>query len=583
MLKVKDFLTQPLANNLFNLHKISFMKKMFYLFLIPPLIMFSQQKNNTPKLIIGIVVDQMRYDYLIKFKNNFTKGGFLKLMNEGIFLKNTHYNYIPTYTAPGHASIYTGTTPRYHGIIANEWFDKFSGKDIYCVEDDKVQPVGTTNKNGQMSPKNLLSSTITDELKLLNKNKSKVIALSIKDRSAILPAGHMADAAYWWDDATGNFITSDFYQKKLPEWLDQFNQQNLPIQYLQKNWNLLLPKNKYVSTLPDSNQYEKSILKNTAPQFPYIFNDYVAQKNVSILKYTPYGNSILIDLAKECIIQENLGKNSNTDFLSISFSCTDYIGHMYGTEALELEDVYYRLDHDLNNFINFLDKHIGKDNYLLFLTADHAAAYNTQYLKNNKFPVDYFSEQKLKKDLNSLLFKQYKDSALIAEIINGQIFINHNKIQLLNIDIQKLKYQIKNICLDNPAIAEAYTNDDLMINNPKEFSLYYLIANGFLPNKSGDISFVLQPGNMSYMDKGTTHGSGYNYDTHVPLIFYGFKNIHLESTQFYRITQIAPTLAYILNINLPNACYDLPIEEVLRNINVSYYPSNDALPGSGHN
>ncbi len=539
----------------------------------------AQNKPSSPQLVIGIVVDQMRYDYLIKFQKNFTKGGFNKLMKEGIFLKNTHYNYIPTYTAPGHASIYTGTTPRYHGIVANEWYDKTLGKEIYCVQDYSTSPIGANNDNGKMSPKNLIASTITDELKLLFKNNSKVISISIKDRSAILPAGHLADAAYWWDELSGNFITSSFYQNNLPQWLITFNQQNLPLTYLQKNWDLLLPKDKYISTLPDSNQYERSIIKTQSPKFPYNFSAYVNTKNYTILKYTPYGNSILIDLAKECILQEKLGNHNHTDFLCISFSCTDYIGHLYGTEALELEDAYYRLDRDLNNFINFLDKHIGKDNYLLFLTADHAGAYNTQYLKDNKFSVNYFSELKLQQDLKKFLLNKYKDSSLILHISNNQIYLNHNKITYNKLPLDQLKKDIQQFCYQYPEIAEVFLRDDLIRNNPRDFSLYGLVANGFSPSRSGDIVFVLHPGNMDYSTQGTTHGSAYNYDTHVPLLFYGFKNKALESTKFYRITQIAPTLAFLLNINLPNACFDTPIDEVIENIHVYY--SNYTSPYDG--
>lgn len=541
--------------------------------------LMAQNKPSSPQLVIGIVVDQMRYDYLIKFQKNFTKGGFNKLMKEGIFLKNTHYNYIPTYTAPGHASIYTGTSPRYHGIIANEWYDRTLGKEIYCVQDYSTSPIGANNDNGKMSPKNLIASTITDELKLLFKNNSKVISISIKDRSAILPAGHLADAAYWWDEQSGNFITSSFYQNNLPQWLITFNQQNLPLTYLEKNWDLLLPKDKYISTLPDSNQYERSLIKTQAPKFPYDFSTYVNNKNISILKYTPYGNSILIDLAKECILQEKLGKHNHTDFLCISFSCTDYIGHLYGTEALELEDAYYRLDRDLNNFINFLDKTIGKDNYLLFLTADHAGAYNTQYLKDNKFSVNYFSELKLQQDLKKFLQDKYKDSSVILNISNNQIYLNHNKITYNKLPLDQLKKDIQQFCYQYPEIAEVFLRDDLIRNNPRDFSLYGLVANGFSPSRSGDIVFVLHPGNMDYSTQGTTHGSGYNYDTHVPLLFYGFKNKALESTKFYRITQIVPTLAFLLNINLPNACYDTPIDEVIENINVYY--SNYTTPYDG--
>lgn len=535
----------------------------------------AQNKQDKPKLVIGIVIDQMRYDYLIKFRNNFTKGGFLKLMNEGIFLKNVHYNYIPTYTAPGHASIYTGTTPRFHQIIANEWYDKKQKKIIYCVSTESVMSVGTNNDNGKMSPANMLASNITDELKLLNKDKSKVISISIKDRSAILPGGHLCDAAYWWDEATGNFISSSFYMHQLPQWVVNFNNQRLALQYLQKNWDLIISREKYVSSLSDSNQYEKSILNKYAPKFPYDFSEYVKNEKVSILKYTPYGNSILIDFAKECIINEKLGKNKMTDFLCMSFSSTDYIGHMYGTEALELEDAYYRLDRDLNNFISFLDKNVGRDNYLIFLTADHAAALNTQYLKDNKFNVNYFSEDKLKNDLKIYLFNKYNDSTLITEIINEQIFLNHDKISTLKINEDDLKKDIRKFCYRYDEVAEVYLSEDLVKSDIKDFSLYGLVANGFSPAKSGDIVLVLHPGNMDYSNKGTTHGSAYNYDTHVPLIFYGFRNRHIESHQFYRITQIAPTLSFLLNINIPNACFDVPIDEVLNNVNVDY-PLNDS-------
>lgn len=556
------------------------MKNIFYCLIFISTYVFSQQnKSDVPKLIVGIVVDQMRYDYIIKFQKNFTKGGFNKLINEGVFLKNVHYNYIPTYTAPGHASIYTGTTPRFHNIIANDWFDKFQKKDVYCVSDESVNSVGTNNANGKMSPRNLKSSTITDELKLFYKDKSKVIGISIKDRSAILPAGHLADAAFWWDEETGNFISSTFYLQQLPQWIINFNNQQLPKQYLQKNWDLLLPKEKYISTLPDSNKYERSIVSNHAPKFPYDFSDYVKNNKFNVLKYTPYGNSILIDLAKECIINEKLGQHPQTDFLCISFSSTDYIGHYYGTEALELEDAYYRLDRDLNNLISFLDKNIGKNNYLLFLTADHAGAINTQYLKDNKFPVNYFSETKLQQDLKKFLQQEYNDSTLIYEVNNEQIFLNIEKIQSKKIDITKLKQSIQTFCYQYPEIAEVFLKEDLVRSNFKDRSLYGLVANGYSPSLSGDIIFVLHPGNMDYGDKGTTHGSAYNYDTHIPLIFYGWKIKHSESTDLYRITQIAPTLSYILSINLPNACYDTPIDEILENIKTTVPNNNNFYEG----
>ena len=532
------------------------------------------QNEQPPKLVVGIVIDQMRYDYLIKFQKNFSKGGFIKLMNEGAFFKNVHYNYIPTYTAPGHASIYTGSTPRYHGIIANDWFDKKTGKEMYCVKDTFVQSVGTKNKSGKMSPKNLLANTITDELKLMYKNQCKVISISIKDRSAILPGGHMADAAYWWDDKSGDFISSTFYMKQLPDWLIKFNQLKYPESYLSQPWQLLLSKDKYLSTLPDSNQYEESIIKNTPPKFSYNFKNQIDEKKYAVLTGTPYGNSILIDLAKECVLNEKLGKHENTDFLCVSFSSTDYIGHYYGTESLELEDAYYRLNIDIANLITFLDKNIGHDNYTLFITADHAAAYNTNYMKDNKFNVSYFSEQKLFRDVKIFCQNKFGDSTIIANVSNGQIFFNAMQISKKNISKSNLETDIKSFCLMYPTITEAYTSSELSVDYSDNFTPYGMACKGYSPNKSGDIVFILQPQCMDYEEKGTTHGTAYNYDTHVPLILYGKGIKQMYSIKFYKITQLAPTLSYLLNINIPNTCFDKPIEELFSKENTTNQSEN---------
>ncbi|MGZ3905005.1 MAG: alkaline phosphatase family protein, partial [Bacteroidia bacterium] len=345
-------------------------KSFLYLLLILTTYTFSQG----PKLIVGIVVDQMRYDYLYRFSEKYTEGGFKRIMKEGFNCRNTQYNYIPTFTGPGHSSIYTGTTPAIHGIAANEWYDKKTKKEVYCAYDKNSMPVGTTDKVGHASPINLESTTIGDEIKIASLNKAKVIGVSLKDRSSILPAGHAADGAYWFDGSTGNFITSGFYRSELPKWLIDFNAKGLAKKYLAEGWNTLLPLDKYTESLPDDNPYEKSPNKKDKPVFPYEYKEFIEKNNLEIIKATPQGNTITKELAKAAIEGEGLGADNICDMLCVSFSSTDYVGHAFGPRSVELEDVYIRLDKDLEEFFAYLDTKIGKGNYTLFITADHGAS-----------------------------------------------------------------------------------------------------------------------------------------------------------------------------------------------------------------
>jgi predicted AlkP superfamily pyrophosphatase or phosphodiesterase len=351
-----------------------------------------QKENTKPKLIVGIVIDQMRYDYLAKYYNKFSENGFKKLLTQGFNCKNTNYNYAPTYTGPGHASIYTGTTPSFHGIIGNDWFVIDSGRVIYVTDDPTVQTVGSAStKAGKMSPHNMLASTIGDELRLYSNLKSKVISVSLKDRAAILPGGHLSNGSYWFDSGSGNFITSTFYKKELPQWVTDFNVQHLSDKYLSQPWNTLLPIEQYTESAEDDNHYEGLYKGETKPVFPHNLPAMFSKTDYEVLLSTPFGNTIVKDIALAALKSENLGKGDNTDFLAISFSSTDYIGHMMGPQSIELEDTYLRLDRDLAEIITYLEKKYGKDNFLLFLTADHAVAYVPQELMDLKMNAGYFS------------------------------------------------------------------------------------------------------------------------------------------------------------------------------------------------
>ena len=512
--------------------------------------MSSLQAQERPKLVVGIVVDQMKMEYLYRFSNDFSANGFKRLMNNGYTFHNMHYNYMPTYTAPGHASIYTGTTPSTHGIIGNEWFNKAVGKDVYCTDDASVKTIGNgTEKEGAMSPKNLFSATITDELRMATNFKGKVIGLSIKDRGAILPAGHFANWAFWYSK-TGAFISSTFYGAALPNWVTEFNQEKRYMNYINKGWDLLKPIATYNESLPDDNPYEGKLDKDDAPVFPYDLSKIYKEKGADVLRTTPFGNDILAELAMKAIEKEELGKDEITDFLAVSFSSTDYVGHTFGPRSMELQDTYLRLDQTIAQFLNYLDKTVGKDNYLLFLTADHAGAENSNYLKDNKYNVKNIPSKEivgaLKKKSNETF-----GADLILDYSNFNLFLNKEIIKGKGLEFTKVKQSFKEFLMTQEQVKRVYTEEEILASSGDDYFLSF-IAKGYDPKQNGDIVILDKTGYMQYQATGTTHGSPNSYDTHVPLLFYGWQVPKGELHTKKYITQIAPTLSQMLKIPFPN-------------------------------
>jgi len=540
------------------------MKKFLLISGLIPLLLFSQTKR--PKLVVGIVIDQMRYDYLARFWNKFGDGGFKKLINNGYDCKNMNYNYMPTFTGPGHASIYTGTTPANHGIIANTWYDKKSNGYIYCTQDMLVNSVGTNSVYGKMSPKNLLTTTITDELKLATNNKAKVIGISLKDRAAILPAGHRADAAYWYEGGnSGNWISSTYYIKTLPDWVKKVNQENLDNQLLNTPWNTFLPISEYTESIADNNPYEGVFKGEKTPTFPHnlpTLRD--SNDNFDLIKATPFGNTILRNFAEATILGENLGKNDVTDFLTISFSSTDYVGHQFGPSSIEVEDTYIRLDKELAQLLAFIDKNIGKDNVLIFLTADHGAVNVPQFLIDNNLPGGYVNAKEIENYLKTYLKTQYNSDSLILNVSNDQIFLNYDYILNKNWNIALIESDIANFLLTKNGIAKVITAENL---KSTEFTDGILgdVQRGYNEVRSGDILYVLESGWISSVFKtGTTHGSPYKYDTHVPLLWYGFGVNTGSSNEAIYTPDIAATIAAILNIQPPSGCMGVPIQSLIK-------------------
>jgi len=522
-------------------------------------------KTSQPKLVVGIVVDQMRYDYLTRFAAKYGSGGFKRMMNEGFNCKNNHYNYVPTYTAPGHASIYTGTTPKYHGIISNNWYDKDIKKSVYCAEDNTVTSVGTKDDAGKMSPNRMITTTFTDENRLFTQMQGKTIGISIKDRGAILPAGHTANGAFWFHGKDeGRFITSSYYMNELPKWVQDFNDSDIAESYL-KTWDTYYDISTYTESGSDLNNFEGGFKGKETATFPYdLATLQDTNKGFDIIKATPYGNSIVADLAIASIKGEQLGADNITDVLAVSFSSTDYVGHNFGVNSKEIEDTYIRLDKDLERLFNALDAQVGKGEYTVFLTADHAAVNVPSYLQSVKIPAGYVNSSELKTKVNTFMESTYGASDLIESISNNQVFFNRTKLQSLKLNLQEVQLALVNEMIAYKHVSKVYTGTTMQ-STSFTTGIEELIQNGYNQKRSGDVIFVYDPAVISYSKTGSTHGSSFSYDTHVPLLFFGHGIAKGSTVQKTIVTDIAPTMAIMLGVNFPNGATGQPLEFVLEN------------------
>jgi len=528
-------------------------------------------KPSKPKLVIGLVIDQMRWDFLYRFTNLYSPNGFKRLLNNGFSCENTMIPYVPTYTAPGHATIYTGSLPSIHGIVGNNWFDKRTNRNVYCTDDSMVSAVGNSSVSGKMSPKNLWTTTITDELRLSNNFKSKVIGISLKDRGAILAAGHTGNAAYWFDNKDGKWISSSYYMNQLPEWVNKFNAKNLPDFYMAKDWNTLLPIANYLLSTEDNKEYENVIPGTTGTTFPHKLSQITTGKYIAF-NYTPYGNTFTLELAKAAIEYEKLGSNNVTDFLAVSISSTDYIGHLFGPNSIEIQDTYLRLDKDIAVFLQYLDLTLGKENYLLFLSSDHGVANVPGFSKENKIPGGVFNQAALAKNINELIEQKFSIKNGISSIQNYQVYLNSREIenQSLRMDkalqeklLPEVKQYVITLLSNELFITNAFETEKISGSSVSE-SLKTMHINGYAPQRSGDIHFILKPGYFDGSNRGTTHGAWNPYDAHIPLVWFGWNIKHGTTNQETYMTDIAPTIAAMLKIQMPNGSVGKVIGELIK-------------------
>ena len=542
-----------------------------------------------PKLVVGIVIDQMRYDYLYRYWDKYpASGGFKRLLGEGFSYESCHYNYVPTYTGPGHASIYTGTTPATHGIVGNNWFERETNRNTYVTDDKTVQAVGGTAAAGQQSPEHLLVTTITDELRLATNFQGKVIGLSMKDRGSILPAGRAANAAYWYDGTNGAFITSTWYLPALPAWVQQFNAAGYAARYLDQPWNTLLPIGEYTESTADDVPWESAFKGEDKPVFPHNLPTLsgaaptavaateraagekppkATPRNLDLIRSTPFGNSLTADFALEAVRAEQMGQRGPTDFLAVSFSCTDYVGHQFGTTAIETEDTYLRLDRDLARLLEGLEKQVGKGQVLVFLTADHAADQAAGFLQAHKLPGGGVGPAVVRDSVQRALVRRHGPGQWVLEYENQQVYLNRPLLTQKKLELSAVQNEVADILRAQPHITQAMTATDLARNVWAD-GLGYFQQNGFYAQRSGDGLAVLAPGWLEAYGypvvKGTTHGASWAYDTHVPLLFWGWHVRHGESPEAVRIVDVAPTVARFLHIQEPSGTTGRPLPEVLR-------------------
>ncbi len=519
--------------------------------------------KSKPKLVVGIVVDQMRYDYLTRFESKFGEGGFKRMMREGFNCKNNHFNFVPTYTGPGHASIYTGTTPKYHGIIGNNWYDKTTKEMVYCAGDENVEPIGTLDMAGKMSPHRMQTTTFGDENRLFTQMRGKTIGISLKDRGAILPAGHTANAAYWFHGRDeGVWVSSSFYMNELPKWVKDFNTSETAESYL-KVWNTLYDISTYTESGSDENTFEGGFRGKEKATFPYDLKVLSKEnRGFDILKATPYGNSLTTDFAMTAIKAEALGQDNITDVLTVSFSSTDYVGHNFGVNSKEIEDTYIRLDKDLERFFIYLDETIGKGEYTVFLTADHGAVDVPSYLSSVKIPAGYVDNKDRKEKFNKFLNTTYGTEAIVENISNGQIFLDRAKVKSLGLNLTDVQNAIAMEQLAYKNVSKVYTATT-MSTTSFSTGIEELLQNGFNQKRSGDVILVNDSAFISYGKTGSTHGSGLNYDTHVPLLFFGKGIAKGETYEKTIIPDIAPTISALLGISFPNGASGQPLGFVI--------------------
>ncbi len=528
---------------------------------------FSQVRAAPPKLVLAILVDQLRYDYMERFHDQFTEGGFRLLTDKGAFMTFARYDYCPTITGPGHASFFSGATPSMHGIIANDWFDKRTGQVMYCVADPSVEGVGTNTAAGKMSPRNFIGANFSDQMRL--HYQSKVVGLSMKDRGAILPAGKKPAGAYWFEAASGNFITSSYYKTALPAWAQQFNGRKRAAQFIGQTWSRLLDPKLYL--WPDEAAGEGVLEGEKKATFDHVIAGSKTEGYETIMP-TPFGNQILLEFAEAAIDGEKLGQGAQPDVLSVSFSSVDYAGHKFGPYSQEVQDVVLRLDRQLEELFRYLDKKIGLANIDIVMTADHGVAPTPEFAAEQGLDGRRADGNELMKDLVGKLNERFGPGRylltlpgkLLPRMFEGNLYFNQDTLKEKQLVPETLVAFIREWALSTGQFHAVYGRDQLLDGRAPGI-IGQRVMNGFNAERSGDVVLIFKPFIIPVPGKtGTTHGSPFSYDTHVPVMFYGAPFIAGRFADEFAITDIVPTLSAALHIEEPPCSMGKPFTKALR-------------------
>lgn len=511
-------------------------------------------RKGQPALVLAIVVDQFRYDFLLRFGDSFGSRGFRRLIDQGAVFANCNYDYVPTYTAPGHAAIFTGSVPMYNGIVGNTWFDRGSSRVRVMVSDDSVKtlrsPSAATpaSQPPGVSPRNLIGTTIGDQLRLSNSLRSKVVGASFKDRSAILPGGKRPNGAYWFEAPSGTFVSTDYYFKDLPAWVNRFNETVRPDRHFGAKWEALLPS-KVGDDQPD---LRNSLL---GKGFPYTIDggeQKPGPRFYSAFELSPFASEYLADFARAAIEAESLGRDEFPDLLSISFSTPDLIGHSYGPDSREVAETYVRLDRVVADLLDYVERTVGLTNTIVFVTADHGVSPIPERLQSLGFDAGRLSSREVVDVVNSALVARFGEGKWVLAFVNDQLYLDRSLISERKLNSADVQRAAGEAALGIPGIIDFFTRDQITEGRMTTAEVSRRVVNGFNRIRSGDVWLITKP--FTFVAEGslaTTHGSPYSYDTHVPLILFGAEVKPGRYDFACSPSDIAPTLASLLRVEPP--------------------------------
>lgn len=511
---------------------------------------------NKPKLVLVIVVDQFRYDYLERFGDLFGSGGFNRLMNEGALFTNANYDYVPTYTACGHAAIFTGSIPAQNGIVGNAWFDREAGRVRVMVADDSAHTItdgGMSSKSGSASPRYLLGTTIGDQMRLANNFQSKVVTASLKDRAAVLPGGQRPNGAFWFSESSGEFVSSDYYFKELPTWVKKFDTTDRPDKYFGAKWDRLLQPDAYKRAQAENLPLQRSSLGS---HFPYVVtggDEKPGLKFYTTFEYSPFASEYLEQFAKAAVEGESLGSDGFPDLLSISFSSPDLIGHLYGPDSQEIEDTYIRLDRVITDLLNYIDKKVGLANTIIAVTGDHGVAPIPEYAKSKGFDAARLPGREVIDAANKALGARFGEGKWVAGFVNDQLYLDQKLVADKKVNPWEAERIAGETALAVPGVVNYFTRTQIVEGRMPPGPIARRVSNGFFRARSGDVWLITKP--LCFFVEGdlpTTHGSAYNYDTHVPVILFGGGVRPGRYNADCSPSDIAPTLAALLGVEPPS-------------------------------